>query len=828
MELVADGLTPAVSRQLEQLVGAVSQRIAELDRALQRAAQSGGDHAWRSSSAVVERLGTMTSDQHALLWSFAALVGCWQGRVGSGEMDPRTSWWRECCEEDLRRAGRCSDELFRAASGLAELLDGGDVAALPAQLPVHDLPRLLVHVYERLLAASNSQLRRRCGAYFTPPALVQYVVRSVDALLERDLGIPNGLNTTRARLRVVDPACGSGAFLLELLPYLACSSRSDGRDVLPPSSTELRGIDLLPAHCGAAQLLVELGWPEHGCRQRPLEASQNGGPAAPWLVRCGNPLADPLGCGELFANGVPVIVGNPPYSNFGRCNRHPWILEQLLDYKQGLHEKKLNLDDDFIKFMRWSQYWVDQAGRGIVALVTSNTYMGGLTHRQMRASLLKSFDQIYLLNLHGSSQKRIPAADPHRDENVFPIKQGVAIGLFVKSGRPASARAAVHHAELRGSREFKLSRLTQEDVTRVRWNVCDAGAPHYFFSPRPAGEAADYLQAPRLDDIFARYVSGVQTKCDALFVGFTADTLAERVAGFLADAAQDRFADDVPSWLRSRAQGFRFDRRRIRPYMVAPFDVRWVYYEPGLLGRARHLLLQHLDGHNMGLVFMRQSTNPGPYDHFLVTNMLVSDRVFYSARGAPFVAPLYERGNTGKTANLKAEFLQELAQRLGLAYRDSENELPARFGPRDVLHWIYATVHDPDYRKRYRELLGIDFPRIPWPTDRSHFQAICRQGEALVAEHLSALGAARDPAPQDGTATDLLIAPGYPRWNSGELWLNRDYRWPEAVEAAVWHTHIGGYWVLPRWLKQRRARQLATGDLRHLRRMMQVLGGLPR
>ena len=105
--------------------------------------------------------------------------------------------------------------------------------------------------------------------------------------------------------------------------------------------------------------------------------------------------------------------------------------------------------------------------------------------------------------------------------------------------------------------------------------------------------------------------------------------------------------------------------------MVAPLDVRWIYYEPRLLGRARHQLLRHLDADNVALVFMRQATGPVPYDHFLVTNVLVSDRVFYSVHGAPFVAPLYLRDGQQAAANLRPQFLQQLAQRLGIPFAQS-------------------------------------------------------------------------------------------------------------------------------------------------------------
>ncbi|MHB8973818.1 MAG: type ISP restriction/modification enzyme [Pirellulaceae bacterium] len=672
----------------------------------------------------------------------------------------------------------------------------------------------LVYLMESLWAQVDAELRRRRGGYFTPQPLVQFIVRAVDQILRHDLDVVGGLAAPETPLRVVDPACGSGAFLLGVIEYIRADYRHRGDEpgwrrmaqhVLPQ---RLVGVDVMPACCGAAEMLVE---------------SQLG---TCWSAHCGNILEDVAYARSLFADRVPVIVGNPPYTNFGRGNRGVWIREQLDSYKVGLREKKHNLDDDFIKFLRWGQYWIDQAGWGVLAMVTNNTYLEGLTHRQMRASLAASFDRIDVLDLHGNRKKRERTPTGVRDENVFAIQQGVAISVFIKRrpGRGPSA-GRIRHAELWGSKQEKLDILATADIAQLPWQELPRRGPTHFFVPEHGHAEDSYRHAPRLDEIFQQHISGVQTKCDALFVGFTHDEVELRMRAFLADAARGRFPEDVPAWLPSRTAGVAFAAQQIRPYMVAPWDVRWIYYEPRLLGRARYGLLRHLDAGNVALVFMRQSTPSASYDHFLATPTLVSDRVFYNAHGAPFVTPLFTGPTGARVTNLQRAFLRNLEARLGTPW-DETGDAMRSFGSTDVLHWMYALMHSSRYRTCHLALLCREFPRVPWPVDVASFRDLARLGKDLVEIHCRAADHPRHQA-SDAPAPCLphaAVASGYPRWMApATLFLDRALAWPEPIEEAVWQFRIGGYAVLPRWLKQRKWRVLTHADQQHLHGMIQAI-----
>ncbi len=706
---------------------------------------------------------------------------------------------------------------------LRELLDAADIDSIDKRLrPRSSDSDGLIHFYEIFLARYDAALRRTRGVYYTPTPVVSYLVRSVDHLLRTHFQVSEGLTedtvqgseregrANASSVRIVDPACGAGTFLAEVLDHWRENSSTNGtgvRNCVP----SLTGFEILPAACVAARMLLG--------RQRNDEhnldirwANPLDGDSAEL-----NPLLSPSHCnadniGDATADRQPtlVVLGNPPYANFGRQNRSRWILDLLGDYKRGLGEKKLNLNDDFIKFLRWGQHWIDRAGAGILALITNNTYLTGLTHRQMRRSLADSFSDIYLLDLHGSSTKKEITPSGAPDENVFDIQQGVAIGLFVK--RPGVRDSArIHHAELWGSRESKLRTLGKTHVGTTSWTALRTDSKSMFFVPRSASRCDQYLRYPRIDEIFREYTSGVQTKKDALLVAMTREELMEKMHAFFDP--QRRHSSPLlagilsakDSWLERRAHGKQFSADYLRPYMVAPLDVRWVYYDPRLLGRARWPVMRHMLRENVGLVFMRQCTGQGQYDHFLVTDSLVTDRVFYSAHGAPFLAPLFlypaddeARFDTRATdqareANFDDDFVRDFAARLKLEWvACGPGDLQDTFGAQDVLHYMYAVFHSRTYRERYAEQLRIDFPHLPLTSDLALFTRLCQLGKQLVDLHLRKV-------PLGNASFDLA-----------------------KVSADSDRFRVGGYAVFEKWWKARRGRQLTTHDVIRARLIAEI------
>ncbi|MCU0962719.1 MAG: hypothetical protein MUF48_21695 [Pirellulaceae bacterium] len=759
--------------------------------------------------------------QEALLW-IVSLVLDWRCRTwsaqpgappGADEAATAASITLTDLLARIDAASAAAPPIRAAVAGVRQLLAATDIAQVwPPDSRAGCASTALTYLVERLWAATDRPLRRQRGGYFTPPGLVAFTVRAVDHLLRTELGVADGLATDEDVLRVIDPACGSGAFLLGVCDYLRrlptlsaedCWQRF-ARDVLP---ARLVGIDVLPACCGAAEMLLQLRL------------------GVPWRAHCGNILEEVALAQRLCGDRLPVIIGNPPYANFGRRNRGPWIRQQLAAYKSGLAERKHNLDDDFVKFLRWGQYWIDRTGTGILAMVTSHTYLAGLTHRVMRASLAASFDHLYLLDLHGNQKKREHTPAGTRDENVFDIQTGVAIGLLVKCrARTTRRQATVRHAELWGSRHEKLAALSGADLTSIPWEPVPLRAPYFFFVPRPSADEAIYRQWPRLDEIFEQYVSGVQSKCDALFVGFSRHELEARMCRVLDGSAGEARGAELPAWLRPRLAGVTFDRGKLRPYMVAPWDVRWIYYDPALLGRARYSVMRHLDGRTLALIFMRQACGPEPYDQVLATRVLVSDRVFYSAHGAPFLAPLYTGEGEQQRTNLRADFLGDLAQRLGLRWNDAPDDAyhDTSFSSQDVFHWLYAVLYSPRYRRQFDSLLRLEFPRVPSPRDAATFRALARLGQLLVQSHCDVVGAQENDSSADNAWSpdvNMLAGTTGRSARSGRAGDDAEQTWRRRVENAVWEFRIGGYRVLPRWFRQRRQRPLTELDHGHILRM---------
>jgi len=357
----------------------------------------------------------------------------------------------------------------------------------------------------------------------------------------------------------------------------------------------------------------------------------------------------------------------------------------------------------------------------------------------------------------------------------------------------------------------------------------------------------------------------VQTKKDELFVDFTFAEVEARMKLFLDPVMQHQNQElqtllgGTAGWIKEKAKDSGFASDKIHPYMVSPFDIRFVYYDPQLLGRARYSVMKHMLANNMGLVFMRQSSAQKGYDHFLAVRSLVTDRVFYSAHGAPFLFPLYlypiaqetrgkqnllldtspwPPGKDGCVPNLNPKFIAEVEERLGLKFvPDGTGDLKKTFGPEDILHYIYAVFHSPTYRERYAEFLKIDFPRVPLTSDRELFRRLCTLGRELVALHLLESPTLSKlitsyPVPGDHRVEKghpKYLAPGEPEPGTGEplkngrVYINKK-QYFDGIAPEVWEFHVGGYQVCEKWLKDRQGRTLSSyDDLTHYRKIVVAL-----
>jgi len=697
---------------------------------------------------------------------------------------------------------------------LMALCNGRELAELPTADTLCDPA---VACYEPFLAACAPEARGRHGVYLTPRPLVTYMVRSVEALLQQEFSLREGLRD--ARVLVFDPAVGSGAFLRGVIEQ-ARVGRSTGEVRLP----RCLGCEVLPAayliarlslgllNAGALLLQVDtLDEPEH------------------WLARM--PDAE-----------IPVILGNPPYDGYAAARDAGTRGEDLADLAvyfqldgQPLGEKNARwLHDDYVRFIRLGQALIARRGAGVLAFVTNHGYLDNPTFRGMRRSLLGTFDALYLLDLHGNRQKNARRLD--HDENVFAIRSGVAIGLFVK--RPArSATPVVRHASQSGLlTEYtggtlvggKFHWLSRHDVTSTAWTALSPTPPGYLFVPEThAGAYADWWP---LTAIMPEYSLGMLTKRDALAVGFAPEELQRQLAAFTdlsrsAEACAAHFGlplRDRDRWdlvtVRAALAGD-LDVARIRPLLYRPFDVRYVYADPRLIARPNTRVLRHLAQPNLALLVGRQGAATGAreWDVVFVTDGAVEQNLF--RRGGATVFPLYLYADQTRRANLSPVFIAACAERLRLRYLpDGRGDLLATFGPEDIAYYLYALLQAPGYRRRYADALQYDFPRLPLPS-RTLLRDLAGHGEALVNLHR--------------LATPLPACAEFPRSGSNRvetvryqppdrLYLN-DTQYVTGITPAVWEFHLGGYPICRKWLHDRRGRILASDEINRYLHVIAVI-----
>jgi predicted helicase len=545
---------------------------------------------------------------------------------------------------------------------------------------------------------------------------------------------------------------------------------------------------------------------------------------------------------------VLVVLGNPPYSNFGQQNRNPWILGLLDDYKRGLNEKKLNLNDDFIKFVRWAQWRVAKTGSGIVGYITNNVYLDGLTHRRMRECLLEAFDEIYIVNLHGSAKKQEKAPDGSKDDNVFDIMVGVAIVLFVKlppSTNKSSNKllATVRYVDLWGRRAGKYEWLDDHHTDNTKWQKLLPEAPNYYFVPRDLSGQKEYEKWWSLTDVFPVSNNGLKTDRDDLFFDFEKKTLEIRMRTFFHSELPSYFADqyrihDSSSYdIEARRKELSFNPNAIRKCLYRPFDFRWLYYDVGLTSRPAEKVMRHLlAGDNLGLCCLRQSRREETGAYLAVNCLVNKDAVSLFDIGTVFPLYLFSNGNlpeedlfaheNGRRPNLSAEFIKEFCEKLQVEFVPNGLGRPGKreVGPETIFHYAYAVFHSPAYRERYAEFLRADFPRLPLTGNLELFRTLAGYGGELVDLHARGKGEPHGisfPVKGDNVIEEVRYQPPQAK-EPGRVWIN-DRQYVVGVPETAWTFPIGGYLPAQRWLKDRIGRTLGYEEQAEYQRIIWAL-----
>ena len=815
------------------------------------------------------------------------------------------------------------DEL--GVSEVVEMLDQANMEAVVRdfgdQNPQEDP---VIHFYEHFLDAYDKEQKVSRGVFYTPRPVVSYIVRSVDELLRNEFGladgladtttwgemakhhkelkIPEGTSTTQAFVQILDPATGTGTFLVEVIDLIhrtmvekwtaqgygekkieALWNAYVPKDLLP----RLHGYELLMAPYAIAHLKIGLKLYETGYRFESDERAR---------VYLTNAL-EPPGDGQLTLDFLPalaheaeavneikrkhrftVVIGNPPYSGLS-SNMGPWI-DGLLKGRladgtatasyyhvdgEPLGERKVWLQDDYVKFIRLSQWLLDRTGAGVHGYISNHGYLDNPTFRGMRWSLMQSFRRIRVLNLHGNLKKKETRPEGGRDVNVFDIQQGVAIGLFTK----AAAARCVCHADLWGERKQKYRWLWERGSADTEWVQLEPGPPFHLFKPFDDAGTGAYYGWPAINEMMAVNVTGIVTARDDFVIDFDREALRGRIADLRSKSLSDdairkkyfvgKGSKKYPSG-DSRGWKLPLARRKIReddqwderyaPVLYRPLDVREMYYVPWMVDWPRTEVMSHLlAGENLGLIFMRQVAMGDEYTHFGASRHPVEGRAFYSNKGIMSFGPLYlyagvgktdgalfsrwPIGKGGRTPNLDSGFVEQMEVATELRFvSDGRGDLRNTFGPEDVFAYTYTVFHSPGYRERYEAQLKLDFPRVPLPGSVDLFRKLAEAGHDLLALHLL-------ESPKLGTPITGYAGPRNPEvgrvgWSDGTAWLDAGKTKGQraikpgtigfrGVSEKVWDFQIGGYQVCHKWLKNRKGRTLSDEDVAHYQKIVVAL-----
>lgn len=703
----------------------------------------------------------------------------------------------------------------------------------------------IVHFYETFLSEYDPKLREKRGVYYTPEPVVGYIVRSLHQILKDEFNKADGLASPD--VTVLDPAAGTLTFLAEAAKLAVnefvgkYGKGSKDKFIKEHILKNFYAFELMMApyavgHLKMGFLLEELGYKLHDDDRFKLYLTNT--LEMDEFKQTNIPFMAELSKESKEANHVKrqekilVIMGNPPYSGIS-TNKGDWITQLIEDYKyvDGEHfgERKHWLQDDYVKFIRFAQWKIDQAGHGVVGMITNHGYLDNPTFRGMRQSLMNTFDEIRVLDLHGNTLKKEKCPDGSDDKNVFDIMQGVAIVLMIK--QKTKKKSAVFHTEKYGLREEKYSWLDKHEIAKTKWAKLTPNKPFYMFVPTNDELNKIFTSWPQITDIFKLSVTGVQTSRDEFVVDYEKAALKRRIDMFanikgLTDGeiiATFKLKDTRGWKLKEKRQILAKDESRDSYYtdiQYRPFDKRKIYYTGNMVDWPRYEVMQHMLKENIGICVGRQWAAIGSdiWDIAYVADKIVDINLF--RRGGGLLFPLYSftgKSNSKKTshnvmmlfepsaeynmkkANLEPKFVAKLAK----AYWKAPK-------PEQIFNYIYAVLYSNTYRTKYAEFLKSDFPRVPFTADYKLFAKLSELGEQLTELHLLKSKTLNKPIVKFEGKGDNRV--GKLVYEKSKLYIN-ETQYFSSLSENIYEYQIGGYQVCHKWLKDRKGRILTLEEI---------------
>jgi len=798
----------------------------------------------------------------------------------------------------IKKVASAIPNIYASAQLLVDQLNASEIERIHQKLVEHKPGEdPVIQFYEPFLAEYDPKEREARGVYYTPKPVVDYIVRSVDWILRNKFGKEKGLADESVNL--LDPATGTGTFLMSAIQEIYWNtkkenealgdeivSREFNKIVLNHILKHFYGFELLIAPYAVAHLKLTLELERLGFD---FKLSKGDGDAENdrFKVYLANTLDDSNKPPEkLFGfDSIPqesesarkvkkeisilAVIGNPPYSGIS-MNMQPSMRALVEKYKyidgikikeRGALQLEKNLNDDYVKFISFAQELVEKNGHGVVAYITNNGYLDNPTLRGLRKSLLGSFDEIYVLNLYGSTQRG------DRDESVFNIRLGTSIIFLIKL--PTQSKKQIFYSEIKGKQGEKFEFLGSNELNSTAWKELSPKTDKYFFVPKDGEKEDEYSEFIATQEMFPKYGAGVITARDAYIIDYNSNTVGENVKKFKDNIAlpNAQLCDllNIPlkkGWnIDASKKSFKADVGRIENFIrvisYRPFDDRFTFYHKSLIWGMSMPTMQHVLGKkNLGLVTCRQVN--GKFGHVFVANKIIeSSYISNKTKEINSFSPLYLYplshelnllGSQSRVPNLSESLIRKVVEMVKLQFiADGRGDLEKTFGPEDIFYYAYAIFHSLTYRTRYAEQLKIDFPRLPITSDKELFKRLVALGNELVNLHL--IG--ENPFDSSKTILDesdkwnVKIAgtcpPNLPDWKVVDVHYDakekRVYanagQYFEGIEKEVWEFMIGGYQVCEKWLKDRKKaeRVLSTDDLKHymkivvsLRETIRVMG----
>jgi predicted helicase len=708
----------------------------------------------------------------------------------------------------------------------------------------------IVHFYETFLNQYDPQTRERRGVYYTPEPVVQYIVRSVHSLLKTHFGLPDGLADPAVTL--LDPAAGTLTFPAEAIKlavqeyeqkYGGGGKANFIRNQILKNyyAFELMMAPYAIGHMKISYLLVALGYrlQEDESFQLYLtntlemeEITQIDLPGVRALSE------ESRLAGRVKREPILVIMGNPPYSGIS-ANINAWtekLLKTDLDGAQSYYtvdgkplgeRNPKGLQDDYVKFLRFAQWKIQKAGKGIVAMITNHSYLDNPTFRGMRQSLMQTFDEIYVLDLHGNSLKKETAPNGSPDENVFDIRQGVAIAVYVKNNQTEEHK--VFHRDLYGSREQKYYWLREHTFSVDNYELLSPNKPYYFFVRRKTEDISHYLEWKKINEIFPVNSVGIVTSRDTFVIDEDKLNLQRKLNLFsdlsIPNEVIEKSFDvkDTSAWKIEQARkniSKNVDLSVIKEILYRPFDKRFIIYHQAVIDRMRLDVMRHMLKDNLGLICKRQGKRK-PYSYFFITDTICESCVLESAFALNIVFPLYLYMDKNNKTLYNFENEEKKPNIELKIYNKLESTFGQKLNPEDILNYIYGVFYSNIYRETYVDFLKYDFPRVPFTADSALFQQMAALGKRLVDLHLLRSPELEQPIARfEGKGEDRTITTPKYDPKTKRVWINATYYF-EGITPEVWQYQIGGYQVLDKYLKARKGRSLE--DPRHILRVATAL-----